>query len=55
MNSQWEFAIRLRELKLGLHDNLERWDGMRSHWQAQEGEDNVDVWLIHVAIWQKPT
>lgn len=39
VNSQWEFAIKLREFKLRLQDNLERWDGMRSGRQAQEGED----------------
>ena len=26
-NSQWESAEWLRELKLGLYINLERWDG----------------------------
>ena len=26
-NSQWEFAVLLRELKPGLCDNLEGWDG----------------------------
>ena len=26
-NSQWEFAVLLRELKPGLYDNLEGWDG----------------------------
>ena len=27
IDSQWEFAICLRELKQGLCINLERWDG----------------------------
>ena len=27
LDGQWEFAVRLRELKLGLCDNLEGWDG----------------------------
>ena len=29
IDSQWEFAICLRELKLGLCDKLEQWDGVR--------------------------
>ena len=28
IDTQWEFAICLRELKQGLHINLEVWDGM---------------------------
>ena len=27
MDSQWEFAVWLRELRPGLCDNLEGWDG----------------------------
>ena len=27
IDSQWEFALRLRELIQGLCDNLEGWDG----------------------------
>ena len=27
IDGQWEFAVRLRELKHGLCDNLEGWDG----------------------------
>ena len=27
IDSQWEFAVCLRELKLGLCNNSERWDG----------------------------
>ena len=29
IDRQWEFAICLRELKLGLCDKLEQWDGVR--------------------------
>ena len=43
-DSQWEFAVWLRELKLVLCDNLEEPDG----WEV-EGR----LWLIHVDIWQK--
>ena len=35
IDSQWEFAIWLRELKQGLCDNLEGWDGE----EIQEGGD----------------
>ena len=28
IDSQWEFAVWLRELKQGLYDNLEGWDGV---------------------------
>ena len=36
---------------LMLWDNLERWD-----W-VEDGKDKIYVylWLIHVAVWQKPT
>ena len=27
IDSHWEFAVRLRELKPGLCNHLERWDG----------------------------
>ena len=39
LESQWEFAVWLRELKLGLCDNLEEWDGMRGGKEVQEGGD----------------
>ena len=29
VDSQWEFAIQLRELKLRLRNNLEGWEGKR--------------------------
>ena len=35
IDSQWEFAVWLRELKQGLCNNLEGWDGG----EVQEGED----------------
>ena len=28
MDSQWEFSVCLRELKPGLYDSLEGWDGV---------------------------
>ena len=36
-DSQWEFAVRLRELKLGLRDNLEQWDEVGDGREVQEG------------------
>ena len=37
INSQCEFAIWLRELKLGLCNNLEGWDGEACGREVQEG------------------
>ena len=39
IDGQWEFAVWLRELKLGLCDNLEGWDGAGDGREAQEGGD----------------
>ena len=39
IDSQWEFAVCLRELKQGLHINLEGWDGEGDVREVQEGED----------------
>ena len=38
-DSQWEFAIWLRELKRGLCDNLEVCDGQGDGRESQEGGD----------------
>ena len=48
-DSQWEFAIWLRELKQGLCDNSEAWDG---EGERREGT-GVHLWLILVDVWQK--
>ena len=37
IDSQWEFAIWLRELKQGPCDNLEGWDGEGDGREVQEG------------------
>ena len=37
MDSQWELAVWLKELKLGLGNNLELWDG-------EEGGRDAQVW-----------
>ena len=39
IDSQWEFAVSLRELKQGLCINLERWDGEGDGKEVQEGRD----------------
>ena len=39
IDSQWEFAICLRELKQGLCINLERWDGEGDGREVQKGGD----------------
>ena len=38
IDSQWEFAVCLRELKQGLCINLEDWDGDGDGREVQEGE-----------------
>ena len=37
IDSQWEFAVCLRELKQGLCINLEGWDGERHGREVQKG------------------
>ena len=37
IESQWEFAEWLRELKQGLCNNLEGWDGVEDGREVQEG------------------
>ena len=39
IDSQWESALWLRELKQGLCDNLEGWDGEGGGKEGQEGGD----------------
>ena len=39
IDSQWEFAVSLRELKSGLYNNLEWWDGEGGLRKIQEGGD----------------
>ena len=39
IDSQWEFAARLRELKQELCDNLEVWDGEGDGKEVPEGGD----------------
>ena len=39
IDSQWEFSIWLKELKLGLCNNLDGWNGERDGREVQEGGD----------------
>ena len=39
IGSQWEFAVRLRELKQGLCINLEGWDREGDEREFQKGGD----------------
>ena len=53
---QWEFAVWLGELKPGLWNNLEGWDGVGGRREVQEGGDVcICLWVIPVVVWQKPT
>ena len=38
-DSQWEFAVWFTELKPGLPNNLERWDGVGGGREVEEGGD----------------
>ena len=50
IDSQWEFAIRLRELTQGFCTKLAGRDGAGDGREAQEGRDMVYLWLIHVEV-----
>ena len=54
INSQWKFAVWLKELKQGLCDNLEEGDGEEDEREGRELEVMwVYLWLILVDVWQK--
>ena len=53
IDSQWEFAVCLRELKQGLCINLEGWDGREMGGRFKRERRDVFLRLIHVKIWQK--
>ena len=50
IDSQWEFAVCLRELKQGLCDNLEVWVGREMEGRFKREEIYVYLWLIHVEV-----
>ena len=41
IDGQWELIVWFRELKPGLCDNLERWDGEGGGTEVQEGRDHM--------------
>ena len=49
-DSQWEFAVCLRELKQGLCINLEGSMGREMGGRFQREGTYVDLWLIHVEV-----
>ena len=53
IDSQWEFAVWLRELKQGLFVNLEGWDGEGGRGNFKREGTYVYLWLIHAEVWQK--
>ena len=56
-DSQWEFAVWLRELKpVVLCVNIEEWDGIEGGREGQEG-GNICIPMADSCwyIWQKPT
>ena len=54
IDSQWEFAVCLRELKQGLCNNLGGGLGRYLGGRFKNEGTYVYLWLIHVDIWQKP-
>ena len=47
IDSQWEFAVWLRELKLGLCNNLEGWDEKEDGKKVQErGHMYTNGWFM---------
>ena len=50
IDSQWEFAIRLRELKQGVCNNLEGWDEEGDRKGFRREGTWVNPWLILVDV-----
>ena len=55
IDSQWDFAVWLRELKQGLCDNLKGGKGREMGGRFRKEETQVYLWLILVDVWQKTT
>ena len=55
IDSHWEFVVWLRELELGLCNNLEGGVGRQVGGRLKSEGTWVHLWLIHVDVWQKPT
>ena len=50
IDSQWEFAVWLRELKQGLCNNIEGWKGREMRRRFKRERTCVYLWLIHVEV-----
>jgi len=51
IDSQWECALYLRELKQGLCNNLDGWAGEGDGIKSQErGDIYIYLWFIHVDV-----
>ena len=52
IDSQREFAVRLRKLKQGLCINLEGWGGVGREVGGSSKREGIDVclWLIHIEV-----
>ena len=57
IDSQWEFAVWLRELKQGLYDRLRLKGGVGKEMGWRSGREGTweYLWLILVDVWQKTT
>ena len=55
IDSQQEFSVGLRELKLGLCNSLEGWDWVGGEREGEEGGAHVYLRLTHADVWQRPT
>ena len=56
VDSQWEFAVWLRELNPGLcNDKTRGGMGADTGRRFEREGTYVYLWLIHVDVWQKPT
>ena len=53
IGSQWKLAVWLRELTLGLCNNLERWEGWQVRGRFKREETSVQLWQIHFDVQQK--
>ena len=51
IDSQWQFAVWLRELKQGLCDNLEGWNGERDGTEVGKERAWLYLWLSLVDVW----
>ena len=50
IDSQWEYAVCLRKLKLWLCINPEGWEGERDGMEVKKEGIYVYLWLIHVEV-----